>query len=506
MTVSRRNMLKAAFLLAGGGILSGCERVVSEATERLGQGIPPSFCLPEGEVVDPDFMLLSRAGYGPWPGDLDYLKRVGRKAWVEEQLDFASIDDFAANLRARRFETLFIQPGDCYDFKKECLRADLTRHTILRAVYSKRQLYEAMVGFWSDHLNINLEKGDCIYLKASDDMHVIRSHALGKFSELIRASAMSPAMLVYLDGNENRRTSPSDVPNENYARELLELHTLGVDGGYCQKDVFEAARCLTGWRLRDRWGKGNVYFDPASHDDGEKVVLGTVIKRGGKENDLERLVEIVCAHPSTAEHISRKLVRYLVSDDPSARLVKTVRDVFVRTGGDIKLCVREILLSDELRYARQDKFKRPFRFVVSSLRAVGADTHARDGLLEYLQRMGHSPFQYPTPDGFPEEMHPWLGSLLWRWNFAFALANNKIPSVSVQLKHLRTSLEASSLGRSVASRSESTEWCDSLYRYLLGREASTVELAELRAAASKDRKSTATILGLAMASPSCQFY
>src|SRR5262249_11611084 len=200
--------------------------------------------------------------------------------------------------------------------KKPVLRREITRHTLLRAVYSRRQLFEVMVGFWTDHLNINLEKGDCIYLKPADDRLVIRTHALGRFRDLIRASATSPAMLVYLDGKENKKAGPNDIPNENYARELLELHTLGVHGGYTQKDVLEVARCLTGWRLRTKWRKGTVYFDPHWHDNGEKSVLGHGIPAGGGPADLEQVIDMVCRHPSTARYVATKLVRRFVSEEP----------------------------------------------------------------------------------------------------------------------------------------------------------------------------------------------
>src|SRR5205814_3216687 len=143
-------------------------------------------------------------------------------AWIDEQLAPDEIDDTACDLRARRFETIHLDPGACYEFKKPVLREEVLRHTLLRAIYSRRQLYEVMVGFWTDHLNISIDKGDCIYLKATDDREVVRAHALGRFRDLIRASATSPAMLVYLDGKENKKASAADVPNENYARELLE--------------------------------------------------------------------------------------------------------------------------------------------------------------------------------------------------------------------------------------------------------------------------------------------
>jgi uncharacterized protein (DUF1800 family) len=277
MKLTRRVILKTLALSGAALPLTGCERLISTVTRQLGQSIPETLSVAYGREIDPAFHLLSRAAYGPWPGDLERVRSLGVENWIEEQLGPEKIDDTMCDLRARRFETLWHEPGTCYEYKKPVLREEITRHTLLRAVYSQRQLFEVMVGFWTDHLNINLEKGDCIYLKPSDDRLVIRTHALGKFKELIRASATSPAMLVYLDGQENKKAGPDDFPNENYGRELLELHTLGVDGGYTQADVYEVARCLTGWRLRTKWRKGTVYFEPTLHDDGEKTVLGKKI-------------------------------------------------------------------------------------------------------------------------------------------------------------------------------------------------------------------------------------
>ncbi|HKC84433.1 MAG TPA: DUF1800 domain-containing protein, partial [Blastocatellia bacterium] len=448
MTTTRREWMKVA-AVAGGALsaspaLVGCERVISRVTKEFGQTIPDHVSVAGGAEIDPSFHLLSRASYGVWPGDLDRVRAMTPEAWIEEQLAPEKIDDALCDLRARRFETLHHEPGTCYEYKKSVLREEITRHTLLRAVYSQRQLFEVMVGFWTDHLNINLEKGDSIYLKPSDDRLVIRAHALGKFRDLIRASALSPAMLVYLDGKENRKAGPEDIPNENYARELLELHTLGVSGGYMQADVYEVARCLTGWRLRTKWRKGTVYFEPAWHDNGEKTVLGHRIPAGGGERDLDRVVEIVCDHPSTARHIATKLAQKLVSEQPPVTLVDRVAKVFTETGGDIKAMLQEVLHSDEFKASRGVKFKRPFHFIAGCLRATGADTHAHKPLIEYLLRMGQAPFQHPTPDGYPDEATPWLGTLLWRWNFALAIAANQIPSVNVELQRLINAIGGSS--------------------------------------------------------------
>ena len=267
-------------------------------------------------------------------------------------------------------------------------------------------------------------------------------------------------MLVYLDGKENKKAYPNDVPNENYARELLELHTLGVDGGYTQSDVYETARCLTGWRLRTGWRKGTVYFDPDMHDDDEKRVLGQLIPRGGGPADLDRVVEIACSHPSTAYHLATKLVRRFVSEEVPASLVEEVAKIFAATGGDIKSLRRTILTSNEFKVSRGLKFKRPFQYIASSLRTLGADTHAHQPLIEYLLRMGQGPFQYPTPDGYPDRSAPWLATLLWRWNFAFALASNRVPTVSVALDQL-----AQAIGGSVNDGFRPTR----LVPYFIGR-------------------------------------
>jgi uncharacterized protein (DUF1800 family) len=421
---------------------------------------------------------------------------MGSESWIDEQLNPESIDDTSCDLRARRFETIWHEPGTCYEYKKPVLREEITRHTLLRALYSKRQLLEVMVGFWTDHLNINLEKGDCIYLKPADDRLVVRAHALGKFSDLIRASATSPAMLVYLDGKENQKKEAGDVPNENYARELLELHTLGVDGGYTQADVYEAARSLTGWRLRTRWRRGTVYLDPDLHDDGEKRILGHLIPAGGGAADVDRLVDIVCKHPATAHHIATKLARRFVSEDPPAALVQRLATVFNTTGGDIKALLRTILTSDDFKEAKGLKFKRPFQYIVSCLRALGADTHAHQPLIEYLQRMGQGPFQYPTPDGYPDRTAPWLGTLLWRWNFAFSAASNRVPTVTVPLNQL-----AQAVGGKTSFET------DRLMPYFIGRKGSDAELkaiTDYRKGNRDDGDSGAELVALVLASPAFQ--
>jgi uncharacterized protein (DUF1800 family) len=474
--------------------------MVSSTCERLGEGIPEKVQLSGGPDIDLDFHFLSRAGFGPWPGALEYIKEIGRARWLDEQLHPETIDDKACDLRARRFESLAVDPGLAYEFKREALRSDMARHALLRAIYSRRQLQEVMVEFWSDHFNISIEKGECIYLKPTDDSKVIREHALGNFRKLLESSALSPAMLTYLDGRDNKKARVEDIPNENYARELLELHTMGVGGGYTQKDVFEVARALTGYRVQSRYHRGLSYFDRKLHDQGTKYVLGKVIPANGGPKDLGRVLDILMAQPGTAHYIATKLATRFVSDNPSELLVKEIAGIFSATGGDIKAMLKAIFESPEFLSARGLKIKRPFRYMVSTLRALAADTHAHKELLEYLGRMGQPLFQYPTPDGYSEQPEPWLGSMLWRWNFALACAANQIPSVNVQASRLFDALGLSKEGEAELAV---------LLTYFFGRAASGHELLVYRQYL-QERKGKGTrhveLVGLILASPPFQCY
>lgn len=507
--ITRRDSLKGAALAGSALALASCEKSISSAGRRLGQDIPDGVFVAESDEIDEAHHLLNRAAYGPWPGDVSYVKSLGSRAWLEQQLQPGKIDDSACDLRARRFESVFFKPGNAYEFKETVLREELSRHTLLRAIYSKRQLFEVMVGFWTDHLNIDLGKGDCIYFKPWDDLNVIRKHALGNFRDLIRASVTSPAMLVYLDGKENRkRMGSDDVPNENYARELMELHTMGVHGGYTQQDVSEAARCLTGWTIKEKkafLNRGTVYFKPEHHDDGEKTILGKTIPARERRNgakDLEDLIDIVCAHPSTARYVSLKLCRRFVAYDPPEALVSRVSADFTASNGDIKTLLRTILLSEEFNQSKGQRFKRPFRYIVSTLRTLGADTHAHKSLIEYFNRMGQTPFSHPTPDGYPEEEMPWMGTLLWRWNFAFGVVNQEIPDVSLRLEKLAKGINALQ-GKDVSA--------EKISAYLLGRQASGEERAAVReyqqgvaASGGNHSKRQAELLAVLMASPAFQ--
>lgn len=476
--VRRRDML---LLAAAAAPLAACERFWSGVATELGERLPERIEPSSSAAIDPAFHLLSRAAFGPFPGDREHVLEMGSRAWIEEQLEPRAIDDRACDVRARRFETIHLEPGLAFEFDDRVLREELVRHSMLRAIYSKRQLLEVMVNFWTDHFNVDVGKGDVIRFAATSD-RAIRQHALGHVRDLVRASVTSGAMLLYLDGASSKK----GVPNENHARELLELHTLGVSGGYTQKDVQETARALTGWRVgTTEWKRGEVRFEPAEHDDGPKTILGTTIPAGFGANDVERVVDIVCAHPSTSKFIARKLARRFVSDDPPASIVDRAAEEL--KDGDIRRALRTILLSDEFMAARGAKLKRPMQLVVSALRATGSDTHAHAELVGTLARLGQPLFAWPTPDGFPDRGEAWVGTLLWRWNFAFALAANELPGVRAPIADL-----ARALGDARPAR---------IFAHFVGRAPTAIERRLIEAHGEPDHEET---IALVLASPAFQ--
>jgi uncharacterized protein (DUF1800 family) len=438
------SLSRRSFLLATGGActaLAGCDRIAVLRGAPLEER---AFAAPSAETVDLAQHVLARCSFGPRPGDRAALLALApdpdaaAAAWLERQLAPRAIDDEPAERAVRRCDSVDAPTGELFEYKPDVLLRELTAAALLRATYSKRQLYEVLVEFWSDHFNIDSSKAECAWLKTGDDREVIRKHALGRFSELLRASAFSPAMLWYLDGRANVKRSSEERPNENYARELLELHTLGVHGGYTQRDVMDAARCLTGWTVRDRHGfrKARVEFHPDEHDDGPKRVLGVEIPAGGRERDAEILLETVAGHPATAAHVAAKLCRRFVADEPPAAAVEAVAGAFRASRGDVATTLRALFARPEFRAARGVKLKRPFHYLVSILRATDATTDAGPALTSYLARMGHAPFQYPTPDGYPAEAPAWQGALFWRWRSALALAGGRVAGTRIDLAAL----------------------------------------------------------------------
>ncbi len=497
--MKRRQFLGLSLAATGAAALSGCDGVYGALSRQLGASLPERLEPAMGAVAERARRLLDRAAWGPWPGDLARLRSQGIEAWLDQQLSPESIDDLACTVRSRRIESMHLPAAELYEFEDYVLRDDLARHIILRAVYSRRQLEEVMLGFWLDHFNIDIGKADCKWLQTAFVRDVLRKHALGSFEELLRASAKHPSMLFYLDGRLNQKRTPKEVPNENYARELLELHTLGVHGGYSQQDVMEAARCLTGWRVKSRkgFGKAQVFFDARAHDDGAKRVLGQDIPAGGGEADLEKLVAIAAHHPATARYLAWKLCRRFVAEQPPPGLVDELAQVYTANQGQIAPVLRHLFLSEAF-YASEPMLKRPLRFLITSLRSLAADSFVEKRvILRYLERLGQMPCQYPTPDGYPYESHPWMGGLLWRWRFAHDLARNRMGKTRVDVVGLCRLLRESQA--EVADTP--TALIEPLFAQLVGRQPQPAERKALETVAAQP----AQLVGLVLASPAFQF-
>jgi len=333
---------------------------------------------------------------------------------------------------------------------------ELQRAKLLRAVYSERQLYEMMVDFWENHFNIFANKDDDRYLLTSYDRDTIRPFAMGRFRDLLGATAHSPAMLFYLDNwrSSVRRPYPAtkDKPagvdgglNENYARELMELHTLGVDGGYTQQDVQEVARCFSGWTIQKPNEQGLFLYRPGLHDDGEKVVLGHKILPGGGIADGERVLDILATHPATARFIVTKLARRFISDEPPPPVIDRAAAVFLKTDGSIRETLRAILTSPEFfsPTAYRAKMRSPFEYVAAAMRALSAETDADRPVLDAIARMGQPVFGRITPDGYADRADQWLssGAMVARFNFAGALAANRIRGTKIDVVQLLSGVD-----------------------------------------------------------------
>jgi uncharacterized protein (DUF1800 family) len=317
---------------------------------------------------------------------------------------------------------------------------DLVESKIYRAIYSKRQLAEVLTDFWFNHFNVFLDKGADRYLTTSYERDGIRPHVLGNFRTLLQATAEHPAMLFYLDNWQSvapgaRAGRRARGLNENYARELLELHTLGVDGGYTQKDIVEVARCFTGWTIREPFGRAEFYFNDRVHDKGEKVVLGVTIPAGGGKEDGQRVLDILAGHPSTAKFVSRKLAQRFVSDEPPAKLVAAMAATFRKTHGELREVMRTMLKAPEFwsTAAYRAKVKSPFEMVVSAVRATDADVTFAFGLAQKIGDLGQPLYRKQEPTGYPNTGGEWVNSagLLGRMNLALDLAANKLPGVRV---------------------------------------------------------------------------
>ncbi len=425
--------------------------------------------------------LLQRVTYGPRPGDVARVRALGVGPWLDRQLDPARIDDAAVEQALGALPTLTMSIADLqreyprldvetqrklaggemtprevreqYPADKRPARivAELQAARMLRAVGSERQLHEVMVDFWFNHFNVFANKGEVRWYVTAYERDVIRPHALGRFPDLLRATARHPAMLYYLDNwlsvrpgytirggpNQGRRAGL----NENYARELMELHTLGVDGGYSQKDVTEVARAFTGWTIERPREDARFLFRPGTHDGGDKRVLGRAIRAGG-ERDGGQVLDLLAAHPTTARFIAGKLVRRFVADEAPPALIERVATAYRDTGGDIRAMLRVIFAAPEFRAPATAgvKIKKPSEFVASAARAVGATADARGALAlaRAAAEIGEGLYEAVPPTGHPDRAEAWVnpGALLSRMNFALSLADGRLPGVRADLDAL----------------------------------------------------------------------
>lgn len=474
--------------------------------------------------------LLSRFTYGPSADGVDEAIKAGLEQWFEQQLQ-ADLPDEGLNSQLGKYESLtmsnaqivqeYQRYGDIlrmavregvidkdsidktdkkayreklYAYAKEKgvkphqqLIKEFGSQKILRALYSQNQLQEVMTEFWFNHFNVSFSKVACAPFIPAFERDVIRPNALNNFETLLMATAKSPAMLLYLDNARStgamtskdsltKKGEPKRVKglNENYAREVMELHTLGVDGGYTQKDVTEAARVLTGWtvfpmgdspyskdvkkqiakygeeklKARGFVREGDFLFAPGRHDKDEKTVLGKTFAPGGGYEEGIELLRMLANHQSTASFISKKLAVRFVNDNPSQNLVERMSKTFLEKNGDIKHVLRTLVYSPEFWAADavREKTKSPFELMMSALRSLNASVTEPSQLFNWLDRMGHKMYHYQAPTGFPDKGQYWIstGSLLNRMNFGLALASGKIPGIHFDLPKLNNDHEPES--------------------------------------------------------------
>ncbi len=420
---------------------------MTQLASQLGTLSRPTHAIPPDEPVTtptPKFVgtldqarrIVDRTTFGFTRYEWSLLNQLGTEGYLRRHLYPEQIPDgeLGAFVSAN-YPTLTMTPqllsqqASSSDVSNQLIRARL-----MRAVFSRRQLFERVVEMWTDHFNIWIRESLVNFLKTADDRDVIRANAFGTFANLLSASAQSPAMLIYLNNDTNK----VGRPNENYARELMELHTLGVDGGYTQADVQQVAKCFTGWTYFGSSAGTSAYtfqFKSTDHDTTQKIVLGNIIPPRTGNSGLQDGVDvlnILANHASTRQFIARKIVRHFWGHSPEQSLVDSTAGVYLATGGDIRSMVAHVL---RRTYAgpTPPKFKRPMHLLASTLRATNARVTAPNNLQTPLTEAGHLPFDWSPPDGFPDTLEAWTGLLLARWNFGARLMNNDWWNSTTQL-------------------------------------------------------------------------
>jgi uncharacterized protein (DUF1800 family) len=374
--------------------------------------------------------LLGRAGFGWSSAGAVQVARLRFDGWVAAQLEPRSIPDPECDAWCARSPAAGASAAEIRQAFEAPAR-ELRKLTLARAVYSERQLFERTVELWNDWFHVDQERGECRVLKTVEDRAAIRAHAFGRFRAVLGATARSGAMLEYLDN----RSNVAAAPNENFARELLELHTLGV-GPYDERDVQETARCFTGWTMLPRtdpeWGE--FEFRPELHDDGAKTVLGLAMPPGGGIDDGERVLDLLAAHPATARRVAERFARRFLGDDPPPAAVTGAEVAYTTSGGDVRAVLRAILRGESFAEAESRvsrRYLRPFDLVAALVRATGASVGDFGGLVEELAALGHAPFAWPSPDGYPERRAHWEAGFAARCALCERFFTGAIPGVAV---------------------------------------------------------------------------
>jgi hypothetical protein len=407
----------------------------------------------DGKTIDADTKVkMEKQNQDSVAAQADTILALPKEKRMEAILALPADDRrlFVTNIRGGQRDRLLAEfPGDqrevflAMNGPVGVITSELQQAKLLRALYSERQLLEVMTDFWFNHFNVYLNKDADQYLTTAYERDVIRAHALGKFKDLLVATAQSPAMLFYLDNwlsmgpksqaavAANRGKPRQAVPglNENYGRELMELHTLSVNGGYTQHDVTELARVLTGWTIQPLEQGAAFQFDAKKHEPGDKVVIGQTIPENGMNEGMQ-VLDMLAHHPNTAKFICKKLAMRFVADDPPPALVERMAAKFLATDGDIREVLRTLFKSPEFWSAKayRAKVKTPFEFVISSLRATGTDLNNAGPMLGILNKMGMPLYQMVPPTGYSMTASTWMNSeaLIDRMNFALALSDGKV--------------------------------------------------------------------------------
>ncbi|MSR36464.1 MAG: DUF1800 domain-containing protein, partial [Gemmatimonadetes bacterium] len=463
---SRRGLLAAgAAALAAAATLAAPRAASAQVVVRPPTRRPP----PPAATGDSLLRLVRRATNGVTEEELARAKSLGFAGYLDYHLKATAIDDRAVEaFITTKYPELALDGLGLYQLDQFQLYNKFTEATIYRAAFSKRQLYERMVQFWSDHFSIYYFKVNYLHLIA--DREVVRKHALGKFPDLLRASAHSPAMLEYLDNTRSRNRNV----NQNYARELMELHTMGADGGYSQTDVEEVTRCLTGWTIQ---GRGEAFrFDSGGHDFTAKTVLGFAIpvQAQGPDGvkDGDQVLDILLKNPSTAKFISTKMIRWLLQYEPPAALVDKVVATYTKTGGDIPSMIRDILTPANL-LAAPAKYRQPYQMVTAALRATQPTvTNVTPVGTRQLDALGQGLFRWEDPDGWPDNVDWWAGTILPRWNFMSFLTGLATGDVVVDVAPLMAVSTPDAIADAIGRRAYGGEMPAALRTHVRGYLAS----------------------------------